>query len=167
MEFKELKRKEFLFEIINDVINGMDVYNHNGSLWLIKTEDSKWAIEFTKDKTLWYNYNLFKNLFKAISLDVSENQKYITEWFESRFLNMSKVEDCSDPFFDQDRYVEETIQSGVKTSVFDDFEEIQSVKDTIQNGVKVTKRTRLINLAATQMVEDTIQNGIFNHLSRS
>jgi hypothetical protein len=160
MDYKELKRKEFLFEIINDTIDGMDIYNHNGSLWLIKTEESKWAIEFTKDKTLWYNYNLFKNLFKAISLDISENQKYVTEWFESRFLNMSKVKDCCDPFFDQDKYVEETIQSGVKISVFDDFEEIQSVKDTIQNGVKETKRTRLINLAATQMVEDTIQNGV-------
>ena len=63
-DYKELKRKEFLFEIINDAIDGMDVYNHNGSLWLIKTEELKWAIEFTKDKTLWYNYSLFKNLFK-------------------------------------------------------------------------------------------------------
>jgi hypothetical protein len=169
MDYKELKRKEFLFEIINDAIDGMDVYNHNGSLWLIKTEELKWAIEFTKDKTLWYNYSLFKNLFKAISLDITENQKYVTEWFESRFLKPEVVEDTiqngvkhtqCEPFFDQDKYVEETIQSGVKTSIFDDFEEIQSVKDTIQNGVKETKRTRLINLAATQMVEDTIQNGV-------
>jgi hypothetical protein len=157
MEFKELKRKEFLFEIINDTIDGMDIYDHNGSLWLIKTEESKWAIEFTKDKTLWYNYNLFKNLFKAISLDISENQKYVTEWFESRFLNMSKVKDCCDPFFDQDKYVEETIQSGVKTSVFDDFEEIQSVKDTIQNGVKQTDFSIRLNNTS---IEDTIQNGV-------
>jgi hypothetical protein len=157
MDYKELKRKEFLFEIINDAIDGMDVYNHNGSIWLIKTEELKWAIEFTKDKTLWYNYSLFKNLFKAISLDITENQKYVTEWFESRFLNMSKVEDCSDPFFDQDTYVEETIQSGVKTSVFDDFEEIQSVKDTIQNGVRHTE-VSMNNEFTT--VEDTIQNGV-------
>ena len=155
--YKELKRKEVLFEIINDVIDGMDIYNHNGSLWLIKTEESKWAIEFTKDKTLWYNYNLFKNLFKAISLDISENQKYVTEWFESRFLNMSKVKDCCDPFFDQDKYVEETIQSGVKISVFDDFEEIQSVKDTIKNGVKYTQGDQQ---PFHVDVEDTIQNGV-------
>jgi len=138
MDYKEIKRKEVLFEIIDDVTNGMDIYNHNGSLWIINTKELKWVVEFTNDKTLWYNYNLFKNLFKGISLDLMENQKYVTEWFESRFLNMQKVKDSCEPFFDQDQYVE----------------------DTIQNGVKDTRRTRLINLAADQMVEDTIQNGV-------
>ena len=190
MNYKELKRKEFLFEILDDVIDGMDVYNYNGSLWLIKTEELKWAVEFTNDKTLWFNYNLFKNLFKAISLDVSENQKYITEWFESRFLNMSplKVEDCSD--FDRDRYVEETIQNGVKNTyeqlgqeqgcVEDTFpfpyRSPQVVEDTIQNGVKETnptnfaavdeaiqngvKETILDKFMWSQLVEDTIQKGV-------
>ena len=138
MDYKEIKRKEVLFEIIDDVTNGMDIYNHNGSLWIINTKELKWVVEFTNDKTLWYNYNLFKNLFKGISLDLMENQKYVTEWFESRFLNMQKVKDSCEPFFNQDQYVE----------------------DTIQNGVKDTRRTRLINLAADQMVEDTIQNGV-------
>jgi hypothetical protein len=138
MDYKEIKRKEVLFEIIDDVTNGMDIYNHKGSLWIINTKELKWVVEFTNDKTLWYNYNLFKNLFKGISLDLMENQKYVTEWFESRFLNMQKVKDSCEPFFNQDQYVE----------------------DTIQNGVKDTRRTRLINLAADQMVEDTIQNGV-------
>ena len=138
MDYKEIKRKEVLFEIIDDVTNGMDIYNHNGSLWIINTKELKWVVEFTNDKTLWYNYNLFKNLFKGISLDLMENQKYVTEWFESRFLNMQKVKDSCEPFFDQDQYVE----------------------DTIQNGVKDTKRTRLIKLAADQMVENTIKNGV-------
>ena len=182
INYKEIKRKEVLFEIIDDVTNGMDIYNHNGSLWIINTKELKWVVEFTNDKTLWYNYNLFKNLFKAISLDVSENQKYITEWFESRFLNVYTVKTTVDPFFDQDQYVEDTIQNGVKytknqklndLSVVEDT--IQNgvkdtkggeiineivVEDTIQNGVKDTKRTRLIKLAADQMVEDTIQNGV-------
>jgi hypothetical protein len=143
MEFKELKRKEFLFEIINDVINGMDVYNHNGSLWLIKTEDSKWAIEFTKDKTLWYNYNLFKNLFKAISLNISENQKYVTEWFESRFLKPEVVED--------------TIQNGVKHTFSFFYTNVFRVEDTIQNGVK---HTDCYDGRRSTKVEDTIQNGV-------
>jgi hypothetical protein len=162
MDYKELKRKEFLFEFINDVIDGMDVYNHNGSLWLIKTEELKWAIEFTKDKTLWYNYNLFKNLFKAISLDISENQKYVTEWFESRFLNMSKVEDCSDPFFDQDRYVEDTIQNGVKHTQGDQQPFHIDVEDTIENGVRdISPMTQY----ADWQVEEIIQNGVKETLS--
>jgi len=136
--YKELKRKEVLFEIINDVIDGMDIYNHNGSLWLIKTEESKWAIEFTKDKSLWYNYSLFKNLFKAISLDLKENQKYVTEWFESRFLNMSKVEDCYERFFDQDQCVEDTIQNGVKETKRPLLPRNLKAKYVIENGVKET-----------------------------
>ena len=143
MNYKELKRKEFLFEIIDDVIDGMDVYNHNGSLWLIKTEELKWAIEFTKDKTLWYNYNLFKNLFKAISLDVSENQKYITEWFESRFLKPEVVED--------------TIQNGVKHTTYCFETSNRRVGDTIQNGVKHTQGDQQ---PFHIDVEDTIENGV-------
>ena len=111
-----------------------------------------------------------------------ENQKYVTEWFESRFLNMQKVKDSCEPFFDQDQYVEDTIQNGVKDTkggeiineiVVEDtiqngvkytknqkLNDLSVVEDTIQNGVKDTKRTRLIKLAADQMVEDTIQNGV-------
>jgi hypothetical protein len=153
----ELKRKEVLFEIINDVIDGMDIYNHNGSLWLIKTEESKWAIEFTKDKSLWYNYSLFKNLFKAISLDLKENQKYVTEWFESRFLNMSKVEDCCERFFDQDQYVEDTIQNGVKETKRPLLPRNLKAKYIIENGVKETlKGYSQIRLG----VKDTLQNGV-------
>jgi hypothetical protein len=63
MDYKELKRKETLFEIIDDVICGMDVYNYNGSLWVINTDKSRWAIEFNKNKTLWFNFGLFKTLF--------------------------------------------------------------------------------------------------------
>ena len=174
MDYKELKKKECLFEIINDFADGMDIYRHNGSLWLINTEETKWMIEFTKDKTLWYNYNLFKNLFKAISLDVSENQKYITEWFESRFLNVYTVKTTVDPFFDQDQYVEETIQNGVKDTESVVFPLKFRVEDTIQNGVKETTPSgylgsiemkgkvvhQIESPKQNNEVEDTIQNGV-------
>ena len=157
MDYKEIKRKEVLFEIIDDVTNGMDIYNHNGSLWIINTKELKWVVEFTNDKTLWYNYNLFKNLFKAISLDVSENQKYITEWFESRFLNVYTVKTTVDPFFDQDQYVKETIQNGVKDTKEFKWLQIDDVEDTIQNGVK---HTDCYDGRRSTKVEDTIQNGV-------
>ena len=174
MDYKEIKRKEVLFEIIDDVTNGMDIYNHNGSLWIINTKELKWVVEFTNDKTLWYNYNLFKNLFKAISLDVSENQKYITEWFESRFLNVYTVKTTVDPFFDQDQYVEDTIQNGVKDTKEFKWLQIDDVEDTIQNGVKETTpsgylgsiemKGKLVHQIESPKqnneVEDTIQNGV-------
>jgi hypothetical protein len=162
MDYKELKRKEFLFEIINDAIDGMDVYNHNGSLWLIKTEELKWAIEFTKDKILWYNYNLFKNLFKAISLDISENQKYVTEWFESRFLNKPKVWATFNHAIDSNQAVEDTIQNGVKHTQGDQQPFHIDVEDTIENGVRdISPMTQY----ADWQVEEIIQNGVKETLS--
>jgi hypothetical protein len=156
MDYKEIKRKEVLFEIIDDVTNGMDIYNHKGSLWIINTKELKWVVEFTNDKTLWYNYNLFKNLFKGISLDLMENQKYVTEWFESRFLNMQKVKDSCEPFFNQDQYVEDTIQNGVKKTLPNVNEKIHKVEDAIQNVVKQTDEA----FYGQVYVEDTIQNGV-------
>ena len=126
--------------MFDDASQGVDKYNHNGSLWAIFTNQMKWVVEFTKDQTLWYNYGFFDNEMELIGLDCVEDKDLIQKWFESRFLGIPKVEDAFDPFFDQDQYVE----------------------DTIQNGVKDTRRSRLINLAATQMVEDTIQNGVKN-----
>ena len=70
-------------EIIDDSTQGVDVYHNNGSMWLIFTDSKKWVIELTKEGTLWYNYYFFKDCYKYLSLDVVENQHYITEWVES------------------------------------------------------------------------------------
>ena len=158
MDYKELKKKECLFEIINDFADGMDIYRHNGSLWLINTEETKWMIEFTEDKTLWYNYRIFSSLFRGISLDLTENQKYVTEWFESRFLNLHTVKTTNDPFFEQDKYVEDTIKNGVKhTLEISNHRMRDDVEDTIQNGVK---ETCSLTPGLVSDVEDTIKNGV-------
>jgi hypothetical protein len=104
--------KETIFDMINDAVEGADLYEHEGSLWLIFT-DEKWVIKLTKEGTLLYNYNFFESIFKYLSLDVVENQHYITEW------------------------VEDTIQNGVKRTrriclMFHPY-----VEDTLQNGIKI------------------------------
>ena len=132
--------------MFDDASQGVDKYNHNGSLWVIFTNEMRWVVEFTKNQTLWYNYNFFKGEMDLIGLDCVEDKDLIQKWFESRFLDINPVED--------------TIQNGVKDISSVLYKELLSVEDTIQNGVKDTRRSRLINLAATQMVEDTIQNGV-------
>jgi hypothetical protein len=154
------KLEKLIFGIFDDASQGVDRYNHNDSLWLIFTNEMKWVVEFTKDQTLWYNYNFFKDEMELIGLDCVEDKDLIKKWFESRFLGIPKVEDAFDPFFDQDQYVEDTIQNGVKHTNWHVLYFFDSVEDTIQNGVKDIRRTRLINLSANQMVEDTIQNGV-------
>ena len=54
--------------LINSSIQGVDTYSHNGSTWLIFTESKQWVIELTESKTLWYNFNFFKNLFATLHL---------------------------------------------------------------------------------------------------
>ena len=117
------------YEIVRELIeyncDGVDKYIHNNSTWLIFTDDKKWVIELTKDGTLWYNYNFFKDVFKYLSLDVVENQHYITKW------------------------VEDTIQNGVKeTNPVDVMKFFDNkMEDALQNGVKETNNTAISNVS--------------------
>ena len=151
------KLEKLIFGIFDDASQGVDRYNHNDSLWLIFTNEMRWVVEFTKDQTLWYNYNFFKDEMELIGLDCVEDKDLIKKWFESRFLGIPKVEDAFDPFFDQDQYVEDTIQNGVKHTQQYRTRCMMRVEDTIQNGVKNTRKG---NPYFQESVEDTIQNGV-------
>ena len=148
-----------LNEVINKMINkavvGCDKYVHNDSTWLIFTDDKKWVIELTKDGTLWYSYDFFKNLFKVLSLDVVENQNYITKWVEDTIINgVRSTKSC---FFPASRTVEDAIINGVNYTGSNTRDESHQVEDTIQNGVKQTKGCPF---PIRPSVEDTIQNGV-------
>jgi predicted peroxiredoxin len=147
---------EVINKIINKAVVGCDKYVHNDSTWLIFTDDKKWVIELTKDGTLWYNYDFFKNLFKVLSLDVVENQNYITKWVEETIIN--GVRNTIQSITQQRRIVEDTIENGVKEThsgcdlLVDDY-----IEDTIQNGVKYTRRN---GDSMNTDAEDAIQNGV-------
>ena len=137
------KLEKLLFGMFDDAIQGVDRYNHNGSLWLIFTDEMRWVVEYTKEQTLWYNYHLFKQEMEIIGLDCVENCDIIKKWFESKFLNINPVED--------------TIQNGVKDTQFRQIPMNYSIEDTIQNGVKEThERSQHHEF----WVKDTIQNGV-------
>jgi hypothetical protein len=105
--------KKILFKLIDKKVKGADLYEYEGSLWLIFTDDANWVIELTKVRTLWYNYNFFNSIFKYLSLDVVENQHYITEW------------------------VEDTIQNGVRYTDYHSHVYLKRVENTIKNGTKI------------------------------
>ena len=77
------KLEKIIFKLFDDASQGVDRYNHNDSLWLIFTNEMKWVVEFTKDQTLWYNYNFFKDEMELIGLDCVEDKDLIQKWFES------------------------------------------------------------------------------------
>ena len=140
---KGKKLDKLLFGMFDDAIQGVDTYNHNGSMWLIFTDEMKWVVEYTKEQTLWYNYHLFKQEMEIIGLDCVENCDIIKKWFESRFLNINPVED--------------TIQNGVKETHERSQHHEFWVKDTIQNGVKHCEDGDWLD--GDERFEDIIQNG--------
>ena len=136
-------------------IDGSDIYYHKDSLWIVFTETKEWVIELTDKNTLWYNYRFFSRIFDFVSLDVVENQHYITKWVEDTIQN--GVRHTRKNFGYHWSLVEDTIQNGVRhTSYYYDKAE-ELVEDTIQNGIK---RTSPLEWSSTIIVEDTIQNGI-------
>ena len=147
---------EMVKELIDFNCDGVDTYNYNGSTWLIFTDNKKWVIELTKEKTLWYNYYFFTGVFKYLSLDVVENQHYITKWVEDTIIN--SVKSTKGEYYKEIQKVEYTIQNGVRCTQATPFETRKGVEDTIQNGVKHTSWHEPLLLGTK--VEDTIQNGV-------
>ena len=150
--------------LINNWVRGMDTYTHNGSTWLIFTDSKRWVIELTEDKTLWYNYNFFKQIFSLTSLDVVQNQHLITKWVEDNVMN--KV---SDIHFrdarDKKQQFEDTLENGVKetkispthTEYGDWLDGDERLGEIIKNGVKHTFNTEYM---PKSMVVDIIDNGV-------
>ena len=146
--------------LINNWTKGVDTYTHNGSTWLIFSESKQWVIELTESKTLWYNYNFFKELFSLTSMDVVDNQHYITKWVEDNLINVPK---CTEPVeHTRNAMTKDTIKYGAKKLVKDTILEKNitegEVDDIIQDGVKETSSN--VMLFQSMKVEDTIQNGV-------
>ena len=128
--------EKIIHSLISNWIKGVDTYTHNGSTWLIFTDSKKWVIELTESKTLWYNYNFFKQIFEFTSLDVVDNQHYITKWVEDNIINGVKYTSVLTHIdFGE---LEDTLQNGVKHTQDNPFSMITNVENTIQNGVKET-----------------------------
>ena len=169
--------EKIINKLIDEFTKGVDTYTHNGSTWLIFTDKKEWVIELTESKTLWYNYNFFVSVFAYASMDVVENQQYITKWVENNVIGGVKrtmSETIPDSFL-----IEDTIQNGVKRTQDNPFSMITNVENTIQNGVKETielmnelpnrvkkiikkgvKETRLEMNITEGEVDDIIQDGV-------
>jgi len=177
------KLEKLVFGMFDQMIEGADKYvTEQGSTWLIFTKEKKWVVEFTKDKTLWFNYNLFQSELELIGKDCTEEKDLIKNWFESRFLGIKPVEDTIQNGVKettpsgylgsiemegkivhqiespkQNNEVEDTLQNGVRQTSKRLQKPFRSIKDAIQNGVKETKGFRVPMI---DLVEDIIENGI-------
>jgi hypothetical protein len=174
------KLEKLVFGMFDQMVEGSDKYvTKQGSTWLIFTEDKRWVVEFTKDKTLWFNYNLFQSELELIGKNCTEEKDLIKNWFESRFLNTNGVRHAKYLLSEHQPNVEDTIQNGVRHTVPDASTIGYALEDTIQNGVRHTevdgmrirrgvkdaiqegvKETTTTRWARKDAVENTIQNGV-------
>jgi hypothetical protein len=143
--------------LINNWTKGVDTYTHNGSTWLIFSESKQWVIELTESKTLWYNYNFFKELFSLTSMDVVDNQHYITKWVEDNIIN--KVKDTILEKNITEGEVEEIIENGFKGIKNRGKFTFIHLDDIIQNGVKETNHVDVMKFFDNKM-DDALENGI-------
>jgi len=146
--------EKMIFDMINDAVEGADLYEHEGLIWLIFTDENEWIIKLNKEGTLLYRYNFFNIIFKYLSLNVVENKHYITEWVEDTIKNGVKY-----TVFFLNKYgavVEDTIKNGVKYTQLEIASFQHQVKDTIKNGVK---HALADGRTYAHHVEDTIKNG--------
>jgi hypothetical protein len=128
--------------LINSSIQGVDTYSHNGSTWLIFTESKQWVIELTESKTLWYNFNFFKNLFAYASLEVVQNQHLITKWVEDNVINAVKDTYLSENSLSKG--IEHTIENGVKETCWNPEDNTSWVEGVIKKGVKSSYRRQYV-----------------------
>jgi hypothetical protein len=151
--------ENLIHKFIEQNIKGVDTYKHNGSTWLIFTDDRKWVIELTEDKTLWYNYNFFKSIFEFFSMDVVESQRYITKWVEDGIIN--RVKGTFETEFMPKLMIEDAIQNGVKETNHVDVMKFfnNKMEDTLQYGVKETNSTNFPN-GECGYIREILRNGI-------
>ena len=144
-------------KLIDESICDADSYFHNGNILVIYNEKKEWVFELKKNGDLWYNYYFFKDLFSYLSMDVVENQHYITKYVEDALQNGVKN---TIYFFLPDSFpVEDALQNGVKNTFKIVSSTFLSIEDALQNGVKNT----LTDFEETNLVvEDALQNGVKN-----
>ena len=105
------------------------------SIWMIFPEEKIWVFELDNDGDLWYNYNFFDGIFKYLSLDVVENQHYITRWVEDTLKRV--VKHTTPESYESRVAVEDTLKRGVKDTVMRGSYLPVAVKDTLKKGKKL------------------------------
>jgi len=149
--------KKILLRLMDYGLKGVDTYTYNGSVWLIFTDTKQWVLELTSEKTLWYNYTFFKQLFCVATSDVTSQDKFITEWAEK---NMIKPFYSTPGGHTNTETINDVIDNGVRETKSDDFNVSQRLsEDVIDYGVKETHHVDVMKFFDNKM-EDTIQNGV-------
>jgi hypothetical protein len=130
--------EKIINKLINEFVKGVDIYKTDGgSIWLIFTDNKQWVIELNEHNTLWYNYNFFKNIFNYASMDVVENQDYITKWVENYVINGVNYTTWGSEM--NSLFVDGVLENGIKETKSYDLNNDFDTNEVIKTGVKETE----------------------------
>jgi len=130
--------EKIINKLINEFVKGVDIYKTDGgSIWLIFTDNKQWVIELNEHNTLWYNYNFFKNIFNYASMDVVENQDYITKWVENYVINGVNYTTWGPEM--NSLFVDGVLENGIKETKSYDLNNDFDTNEVIKTGVKETE----------------------------
>ena len=126
--------KDILFDMFDENTKGSEIYEYDNSLWMVIPDAKVWIIEIQDDLTLWYNLPFFEKIYKYVSLDVIDNQNYITEWVED--ILKKRVRNTVSAPFRGNHHVEDIIKKGVKNTLPDAIYKAYQVQDILKRGKK-------------------------------
>ena len=126
--------KDIMFDMFDENTKGTEIYEYDNSLWMIIPETKEWVFEIEHNLTLWYNLPFFEKIYKYVSLDVIDNQHYITEWVEDiikkgvrntyRYVEVEFID------------VDNILKNGVRDTLPDAIYKAYQVQDIIKRGKK-------------------------------
>lgn len=85
--------KSHIFKTIDFLCGECNVYYCYDGLWVINPRTKEWIVHVASQKLdyLWYNYDIFNNMFEYLSFNINENNYQIKEWMNDRFsLNVKE-----------------------------------------------------------------------------
>ncbi len=126
--------KDIMFDMFDENTKGTEIYEYDNSLWMIIPETKEWVFEIEHNLTLWYNLPFFEKIYKYVSLDVIDNQHYITEWVEDiikkgvrntyRYVEVEFID------------VDNILKNGVRDTLPDAIYKAYQVQDILKRGKK-------------------------------
>ena len=143
-----------MFDIFDENTKGSEIYEYDNSLWMVIPDAKVWIIEIQDDLTLWYNLPFFEKIYKYVSLDVIDNQNYITEWVEDIIKN--GVRNTRSLIFPHPQYVEDIIKKGVRNTHSMSTPSLFSVENILKKGIKNTLPDAIYK---AYQVQDIIKTG--------
>ena len=76
------KLKKIIFKKLYEDLSGVEIIQHNDSIWFIDRDEKYWYLEYIKDGTLYWRYSFFNNFFNLFSTQFDEYEQVIVNWVE-------------------------------------------------------------------------------------